>query len=140
MPLEDLYQENILELAREARKINSLSNPSVSFTVNNPICGDQVCIDLIINDLGIVKDYGHLIRGCALCEASAGLVSRNAKGLNVYKLENINIEASNWLKNEMGSFIFEDIKIFTPVKNFLNRHKCVLLSFNALSNACKKFN
>ena len=33
------------------------------------------------------------------------------------------------------SVIFNEIKTFTPVKEYKNRHKCILLSFNALSGA-----
>ena len=47
--LEDLYQSKILEFARMARGINLLTDPTVSFTSKNPVCGDEVTIDLIIN-------------------------------------------------------------------------------------------
>jgi len=80
--LEDLYQSKILEFARMARGINLLTDPNVSFTSKNPVCGDEVTIDLIINKDNIISHYGHKVRGCALCEASSGLLSKNVIGLN----------------------------------------------------------
>ena len=43
--LEDLYQSKILEFARIARDISLLTDPNVSFTSKNPVCGDEVTID-----------------------------------------------------------------------------------------------
>tara|TARA_B100001175_G_C19277942_1_gene527351 strand:- start:13 stop:435 length:423 start_codon:yes stop_codon:yes gene_type:complete len=135
MPLERLYQEEILELARVARQISPLTDATVNYTVRNPICGDEVTIYLSINSQGLVKKYGHKVRGCALCEASAGLVSKKVIGLKKNILLNINQNAKDWLNGINNDFIFNEIKTFTPVKEYKNRHKCILLSFNALSGA-----
>ena len=43
--LEDLYQSKILEFARMARDVSLLTDPNVSFTSKNPVCGDEVTID-----------------------------------------------------------------------------------------------
>ncbi len=126
--LEDLYQSKILEFARMARDINLLTDPNVSFTSKNPVCGDEVTIDLIINKDNIISHYGHKVRGCALCEASTGLLSKNVIGLN--------FKNSFILKENLSFWLNE--KNFSPVKKFKNRYKCVLLSFDALQGACEK--
>ncbi len=59
-----------------ARDVSLLTDPNVSFTSKNPVCGDEVTIDLIINKDNIISHYGHKVRGCALCEASSGLLSK----------------------------------------------------------------
>ena len=81
--LEDLYQTRILEFAREARKIQLLSNHDVRFVSKNPLCGDEVTIDLVIDDKRKISSYGHQVRGCSICEASSGLLSKNVIGLNI---------------------------------------------------------
>ena len=139
VPLEDLYQSNILEFARIARKTNLLDYSSVRFTSKNPICGDEVTVDLSINKNYKITNYGHKVKGCALCEASAGLLSKNIIGINARAAKKINEDLINWLKSEKDDFIFSGLKNFIPVRKFQNRYRCVSLSFEAFSQACNKY-
>ena len=139
VPLEDLYQSKILEFARIARKTNLLDNPTVRFTLKNPICGDEVTVDLSINKNYKITDYGHNVKGCALCEASAGLLSNNIIGVNAKEASKINDNLISWLKSEKDEFIFSELKNFIPVRKFQNRYRCVSLSFEAFSQACNKY-
>ena len=139
IPLEDLYQTKILEFARDARKFQLLSNYDVRFVSKNPLCGDEVTIDLEVSKDKIITNYGHQVKGCALCEASAGLLSKNIFGFEIYNSDKLKENLTSWLSGETQNFTFSEIENFSPVKNIKNRHKCVLLSFDALSGACLKF-
>ena len=134
--LDDLYQTKILEFARDARKINLLSNKDVRFVLKNPLCGDEVIIDLIINKKKIISHYGHQVKGCALCEASTGLLSKYVIGLNIDDIDFLKDKLISWLNGDTFDLPFNELKNFSPVKNFKNRYKCVTLSFEALSGAC----
>ena len=114
--LEDLYQSKILEFARLARDIELLKNPNVSFTSRNPVCGDEVTINLVINKDNIISHYGHKVRGCALCEASSGLLSKNVIGLNYYNSIKLKENLSYWLNEKLDKFTFSEIENFSPVK------------------------
>ena len=139
IPLEDLYQTKILEFARDARKFQLLSNYDVRFVSKNPLCGDEVTIDLEVSKDKIITNYGHQVKGCALCEASAGLLSKNIFGFEIYNSDKLKENLTSWLSGETQNFTFSEIENFSPVINIKNRHKCVLLSFDALSGACLKF-
>ena len=78
--LEDLYQKEIIQLARQSRQRLTLDSPKYSARVDNPLCGDRVTVDLII-EVGIVKKIGIKVRGCALCEAASELLVLNSVGL-----------------------------------------------------------
>ena len=134
--LEDLYQTKILEFAREARKIRLLSNHDVRFVSKNPLCGDEVTIDLVIDDERKISSYGHHVRGCSICEASSGLLSKNVIGLNIDDTDFLKDKLISWLNGDTIDLPFNELKNFSPVKNFKNRYKCVTLSFEALSGAC----
>jgi nitrogen fixation NifU-like protein len=43
---DDLYQQAIVDLARQAAGQARLEAPQASATVDNPLCGDRVTIDL----------------------------------------------------------------------------------------------
>ena len=93
---------------------------------------------MIINKDNIISHYGHKVRGCALCEASTGLLSKNVIGLNFKNSFILKENLSFWLNEKLDKFTFSEIENFSPVKKFKNRYKCVLLSFDALQGACEK--
>jgi nitrogen fixation NifU-like protein len=68
-----IYQETILKLAAENKKSSPIENYNCSFDMKNPMCGDEVKVRVnLINKK--INNISAIVRGCALCEASAGLV------------------------------------------------------------------
>ena len=68
-----IYQEKILGLAAKNKKIIALKDFNRSFEMRNPMCGDEVKVRIKLVEDKII-DISAVVRGCALCEASAGLV------------------------------------------------------------------
>ena len=68
-----IYQEKILNLAADNKKSNAIEDYNRSAEVKNPMCGDEVKVRIKLIDKQIDK-ISATVRGCALCEASAGLV------------------------------------------------------------------
>ena len=82
---DEVYQRAILELARDRSGAGRMEAPDGTATVDNPMCGDRVTIDLRIED-GHVSELHHHVRGCLLCEAAAGLLARHAPGADAAEL------------------------------------------------------
>ena len=76
---DDLYQKAIVDLAKRARTMPRLENPDLSVTVDNPLCGDRVILDLTLKG-DVIEAVGHKTRGCLLCEAVSGLIIDRAPG------------------------------------------------------------
>ena len=76
---DQLYHQAILELAKQARQASRLEAPQASVTVDNPLCGDRVTLDLNLAD-GRVREVGHKVRGCLLCQAAAAAIGARAPG------------------------------------------------------------
>ena len=70
----ELYHAELVARAREAFGQGRLASPAASITVDNPLCGDRVTLDLEASD-GRVKAIGHAVKGCLLCEASAATLA-----------------------------------------------------------------
>ena len=70
-----IYQEKILVLAHENKKSIAIEDFNYSFDMKNPMCGDEVKVRINIID-NKIENISAIVRGCALCEASAGLVVR----------------------------------------------------------------
>ena len=137
---EKLYQEAIKGHAKRGCRKGRLESPDASATVDNPLCGDRVTVDLSIED-GRVTELGHHVRGCLLCEAAASVIGCNAVGETPEALRAARAAAEHLLRGDDGAANGADgkswpaIADFSPVRNFKIRHECVLLPFEALSQA-----
>jgi len=72
--LDDLYQELILDHYRRKRGEGSLERPTVAVDQNNPLCGDEVHLELAIDD-GRVVELAHTGQGCSISQASVSMMS-----------------------------------------------------------------
>src|SRR5258708_38303852 len=76
-----LYHEALMEAARQATGHGRLAKADAAATVDNPLCGDRVTIELRLAD-GRIAEIAHEVRGCVLCKASAAVLAREAVGLD----------------------------------------------------------
>ena len=53
--MEDLYRENILEHYKQPRNWGTLEDPDLEFEDNNPLCGDELKVQLKVEDEGAVE-------------------------------------------------------------------------------------
>lgn len=80
--LDDLYQELILDHYRKRRGEGTLDEPSVAVDQNNPLCGDQIHLELLIED-EVVSAVRHTGEGCSISQASASMMSQALEGRGV---------------------------------------------------------
>ena len=134
-----LYHDAILALARSREGAGSLPEPNVSATINNPLCGDRVTMDLALDGGGTVTALAHRVRGCALCEAAAAAISRHAAGLDAPAIEAASAAADAILRGEaLPAGSWPEIALFAPVAAHRSRHRCVTLPFEAVREALRK--
>ena len=133
-----IYHKKILELASINRKSLEINDFNFSKEVKNPLCGDlvEVRINIINNS---IKNLSAKVKGCALCEASAGLV------VNYFSNKNLPINDfmehfNKWLNNNHDNYpneLPEDLKIFSPIQDIKNRHTCIKMPFEAFFKSIK---
>ena len=133
-----IYHKKILELASANRKSFEINDFNFSKEVKNPLCGDLVEVRVnIINSS--IKNLSAKVKGCALCEASAGVV------VNYFLNKNLPTNDfmeyfDKWLtKNyhEYPSELPEELKIFLPIQDIKNRHTCIKMPFEAFFKSIK---
>ncbi|HEY8446981.1 MAG TPA: SUF system NifU family Fe-S cluster assembly protein [Thermomicrobiales bacterium] len=76
---EQLYREIILDHYRNPRNKGVLEPADYSYEDTNPLCGDEVRIDLRVKD-GIVSEVRFSGRGCAISQASASILTEMIQG------------------------------------------------------------
>lgn len=131
---EALYHAALVERARAAFGKGRLSDANGTATVDNPLCGDRVTLDLKIAD-GKIAEIGHDVRGCLLCEASAATIAEFLRGKSNVEIEAIGAAARRLMKEGQADPQWACLEIFTPVHNAKSRRDCVLLPFEALRRA-----
>jgi nitrogen fixation protein NifU and related proteins len=130
---DDLYQQTIIDRAKAATGAGRLDSPQVSVTVDNPLCGDRITLDLAMRD-GRVGEVAHKVRGCLLCQAAASVIGEHAPGCTSQDLRATMASVATLLRGEDITG-WPDLQVFRPVVPYKSRHECVLLPFPALTEA-----
>src|SRR5712691_7729245 len=73
------YREYILDHYRNPRNYGKLEHPDVHAEDTNPLCGDQLALDLQVEE-GHVTTVRFQGRGCAISQASASMLSEMIEG------------------------------------------------------------
>ena len=129
------YQQSILALARIADEAGRLDCPHATATVDTPVCGDRVTLDVAVDGVAVAA-IGHKVRGCVLCKASAAVIGRHAPGQSADALRGLAARFEAMIRHgEPAPDAWPDLAAFVPVRSVRSRHECVLLPFTALIEA-----
>ena len=132
--MDTLYQKQILDYAQKYRASKAVDQPTHTATLDNPTCGDRVTISLDVSGY-MVNQIAVEVRGCALCEAGAGLVIACFTGQTDQMIRQLTDDFSNWLAGQNKEAPTPEMQDFNPVKAIRNRHKCVLLACHTVVKA-----
>jgi NifU-like protein involved in Fe-S cluster formation len=135
--LNEVYNKRILKLAAEIPRIGRLEHPQASATAVSRLCGSKVTVDLSLED-GVVSDFAHDVKACALGQASSSIMARHIIGATPEELHKVAAEMRKMLK-EGGppptGERWKDLEILEPVREFRSRHASTLLTFDAVEDA-----
>jgi nitrogen fixation protein NifU and related proteins len=138
--IDDLYQELILDHYRAPRHRGTLEHASVAVDHDNPLCGDQLHLELVIAD-GRVADIAHSGEGCSISQSSASMMADAIHGKTTdealdlvehFRLMMHGTEAGD--EDRLGDAIALEGVARYPV-----RIKCALLSWMALKDAVQSY-
>ncbi|WP_297835129.1 iron-sulfur cluster assembly scaffold protein [uncultured Roseibium sp.] len=134
--LDDIYNAKILEFAGNIPRIGRLEHPDASAKAHSKLCGSTVIVDLSMKD-GVVTDFAHDVKACALGQASSSIMARNIIGARADELREVQRTMRAMLKEggEAPTGRFEDLKFLEPVREYKARHASTLLTFDAVVDA-----
>jgi NifU-like protein involved in Fe-S cluster formation len=135
---DEVYQQGLLQLAREAIGAGRLEAPDGRFTLDNPLCGDRVTFEVRLRQRRVVA-LAHHVRGCLLCQAAASLLGRAAPQASREEIAAAGAGAAAMLQGDAAppGAPWAAIQLFAPVRDAPSRHRCVLLPFEALTEAIR---
>ncbi len=136
-----LYQEVILDHNRKPRNYGEVEHPSHQAEGVNPLCGDHihVALDLAGDSISSIAFHGE---SCAICKASASMMTVAVKGKSKSDAENLIHEfvdmATGRIDAKSGQPIGPHIgrlAVFSGISELPMRVKCAILPWHTLKAA-----
>jgi NifU-like protein involved in Fe-S cluster formation len=137
--LDKVYNAKILELAGNIPRLGRLENPDATAKGYSKLCGSTITVDLNLHE-GMVTDYAHELKACALGQASASIMARNIVGSTPDELRTAREILRKMLK-ENGpppEGKWGDLAVLEPVRDYKARHGSTMLAFDAVVDALEK--
>jgi len=133
--MEDLYREVILEHYRSPRNRGELESPSNEADGANPLCGDQIHVDVQLDD-GQIVELRFSGDGCSISQASASMMTEQVAGLDRDGAQAaVDAFQRLMLTGEAGDVDLGDSEMLAGVAKFPARVKCASLAWKTLQQA-----
>ena len=117
--MDDFYKDYILDHYRNPRNFGHLDAPDAFAEDLNPLCGDQIRVELKLQD-GKVEDVRFSGKGCAISQAATSMLLEEVKGKTLEEVARIPAES-----------VIENVGIgISPM-----RRKCATLGLKVLKSA-----
>ena len=118
---DQIYRESLLEVAQNPKNRGEIDNPDLEARLVNPLCGDEVWIQLKIQNPGSkIQKATFSGNGCAISQASASLLATYIEGEPL---------------DEVKKLKTSDILKLVGINPTPARMGCALLSLNVLKEA-----
>jgi nitrogen fixation protein NifU and related proteins len=92
MSSADIYREIILDYYRNPRNFGKLEKFDIDSRDTNPLCGDEIEMQVRVGDGQKIEEIKFTGKGCAISQASASMLTELAKGKQLEWVKQVNKE------------------------------------------------
>lgn len=132
-----LYQEVILDHNKKPRNFGTLGNASHKAEGHNPLCGDHLSVTLNL-DGERIDGIAFQGESCAICKASASMMTATVKGKTRADAETLIQEFRDMAIGKLdltGQHHLGRLAVFAGVRDLPTRVKCAILPWHTLHAA-----
>ncbi|MHB8376570.1 MAG: Fe-S cluster assembly sulfur transfer protein SufU [Dehalococcoidia bacterium] len=137
--LDELYRELILDHYKNPRHRGTLRDPDVTAEGYNPVCGDEVEMQLDFED-GRLADLAIKGRGCSISQASGSMMSDLVAGKSIGEIRRLSAEFNHMLTDAAAPVPEDlgDLEALQGVAKFAVRVKCATLAWHTLEDGIRQ--
>lgn len=117
---EEIYQEHVLDHYEDPYHRGHCARPTHAHEDDNPLCGDEVRVELSIDPAGTIREAYFDGEGCCISQAAASMLIETIDGRDV---------------EFVRQFSADDMLKLFGARLTPNRQKCCLLSWRVLQQA-----
>ena len=129
--LTELYQEVILDHCKRPRNFHEMAGANGTAQGQNPLCGDQLKLYLLI-DGEVIKDISFVGSGCCISKASASLLTEALKGKTKSEVKALFDKVRDMVTTGKSVDGVGKLAVFAGVHKFPARVKCAILPWHAV--------
>ena len=134
-PVEALYRDVVLDHYRDPRNRAPLASPGGSALVHNPLCGDQVRVEVSLED-GRISEVSARTRGCSIAVAAGSVMTELVSGLEPEESAGLGAALERLVGGEAAADDLDrHLRAFERVAALPSRRRCALLPWEALAEA-----
>ena len=132
-----MIKEEIIKLASNTSNVGLKNKYSHKISLKNTVCGDKITLEIIANRKKN-NSMKYETESCVYCEASASLLSKKIKKLEIkyLKSEFVELKRVSKQKNIKIPKKYSDFAKLLNSDNF-SRFNCIFLPFDAVLKALK---
>lgn len=141
--LDDLYRDAILDHRRNPRNYERLDAPDIVGDAINPFCGDEIHLQLTLDDDNRINNVGLQGEGCSINLAAGSMLTEAIEGKALAEVDALvglircmmrgDAEAETFLQSE------GDLSNLAGVRDYPVRIKCALLPLSALTQGIDRY-
>ena len=137
--LDELYREIIIDHYRNPRHRGHLTAPSASHEGLNPLCGDEVTVEVAV-DGGDLDEIAYSGSGCSISQSSASMMTEAVVGKSVAEARRLIDDFTAMMRGDesIDPDALGDLEALSGVRKFPVRIKCATLSWHTLAEALKE--
>jgi nitrogen fixation NifU-like protein len=137
--LDELYRDIILDHYRNPRHRGSLASPSASHEGLNPLCGDEVTVELLV-EADRIADVAYKGSGCSISQSSASMMTDAIEGKPLDEVKRLSRDFTAMMRGEatVDPESLGDLEALSGVRKFPVRVKCATLAWHTLEEALQE--
>ncbi len=135
--LEDLYQQVLLDHSKRPRNFGELADGAIHVHGDNPSCGDEIDLHVRMTPEQVVEDIKFTGMGCAICIASASMMTMKLKGRTRAEAKALYDSFHSLVTGQSAAPnpALGDLQLLEGVRKFPQRVKCAMLAWRAFDQA-----
>jgi nitrogen fixation NifU-like protein len=141
--LDELYHKILLDHSRNPRNIEKLDKADISGRAVNPFCGDEIDLQIRLDDCGRIDLARLQGAGCSVNRATGSMLTEAISGKTLEELEEVAALFSRMMRGQLpGEEAIDelgDLRALSGVRQFPIRIKCALLAWSAVEEGLEAY-